>query len=87
MQMGFGYADDNTPVPLGRGACAYYFNSRCHGLGVNPELRTRTNPVFTRTPKPRQSDANAERVEKTPRSNLSKQIREEDEFLNTGDKI
>lgn len=70
MQMGFGYADDDTPVPLGHGACIYYFNSRCCGLGMNPELETRTNSCFYSDAKKPTSEE-----KKTPiRSNLSKQI-------------
>lgn len=81
MQMGFGYADDDTPVPLGPGACVYYFNSRCRGLGMNPEPES-TNPFFffffLLRRQNRGGDVNTERVgekKKTPpHSNLSKQI-------------
>lgn len=74
MQMGFGYADDDTPVPLGHGGCVYYFNSRCHGLGVNPELETRTNSAFFQTPKTDAVRCQPGRSGKTPQSNLCKQI-------------
>lgn len=47
----------------GTRACVYYFNSRCRGLGMNPELETRTYQFSLRCQN-RGRDANTEGVEK-----------------------
>lgn len=87
MQMGFGYADDDTPVPLGHGRVFIILTRGAVASAWTLSLK-QGRTQFSLRRQNRGGDANAERVgKKTQRFNLSKQIWEEDEFLNKGDKI